>query len=144
MVVSPRSVEPLLEQPQGTISSQMIAGLMGPLQQRWDSVTRYHDAVLMPEVALVPLPLILVDQEGFKAFPQALVDILKLFQVLRLLKSIQGAYHSHVEVQVDVHTAERLLSQRFRPGTNQSVEVVAADVVCTLVIHSLDMVYHQP
>ena len=35
--------------------------LMGPLQQRWDSVTRHHDAILVPEVALVPLPLILVD-----------------------------------------------------------------------------------
>ena len=79
---------------------------MGPLQQRWDSVTRYHDAVLVPKVALVPLPLILVDQEGFKAFLRPLVDIPKLLQVLRLLESIQGAYHSHVEVQVDVHTAE--------------------------------------
>ena len=55
-----------------------------------------------------------------------------------------GSYHSHVEVQSYVHTAERLLSQRFRPGTNQGVEVVAADVVCTLVLHSLDMVYCQP
>ena len=44
----------------------------------------------MPEVAVVPLPLILVDQEGFKAFLQALVDIPKLLQVLRLLESIQG------------------------------------------------------
>ena len=64
--------------------------------------------------------------------------------LLRLLESIQGEYHSHVEVQVDVHTAERLLSQRFRPGTNQGVKVVAADVICTLVLHSLDMVYRQP
>ena len=47
----------------------------------------------MPEVALVPLPLIMVDQEGFKAFLQALVDIPKLLQVLRLLESIQGAYY---------------------------------------------------
>ena len=109
-----------------------------------NSVTRHHDAVLVPEVALVPLPLVLVDQEGFKAFLQALVDIPKLLQVLRLLESIQGAYHRHVEVQVDVHTAERLLSQRFRPGTNQGVEVGAADVVGTLVLHSLDMVYRQP
>ena len=43
----------------------------------------------MPEVVLVPLPLVLVDQEGFKAFLQALVDIPKLLQVLRLLESIQ-------------------------------------------------------
>ena len=43
-----------------------------------------------------------------------------------------------------VHTAERLLSKRFRLGTNQGVEVVAADVVCTFVLHSLDMVYRQP
>ena len=98
----------------------------------------------MPEVALVPLPLVLVDQEGFKAFLQALVDIPKLLQVLGLLKSIQGAYHGHVQVQVYIHTAERLLSQRFRPGTNQGVEVVAADVVGALALHSLDMVYRQP
>ena len=90
MVVSPRSVEPLLEQPQGTVSTHMTTGLMGPLQQRWDSVTRQHDAVLVPEVALFPLPLVLVDQEGFKAFLQALVDIPELLQVLRLLESIQG------------------------------------------------------
>ena len=144
LVVRPRSVEPLLEQPQGTVSIHMTTGLIGPLQQRWDSVTRHHDAVLVPEVALVPLPLVLVDQEGFKAFLQALVDIPKLLQVLRLLESIQGACHGHVQVQVYVHTAERLLSQRFRPGTNQGVEVVAADVVGTLVLHSLDMVYRQP
>ena len=43
----------------------------------------------MREVALVPLPLILVDQEGFKAFLQALVDIPKLLQVLGLLESMQ-------------------------------------------------------
>ena len=117
---------------------------MCALQQRWDSVSRYHDAVLVPEVALVPLQLILVDQEGFKAFLQTLVDIPKLLQVLRSVESIQGAYHRHVEVQVEVHTAECLLSQHFTPGTNQGVEVVAADVVCTLVLHSLDMVYRQP
>ena len=35
----------------------------------------------MPEVALVPLLLLLADQEGFKTFLQALVDILKLLQV---------------------------------------------------------------
>ena len=122
----------------------MTAGVMGPPQQRWDSVTGYHAAVLVAEVALVPLPLIFVDQEGFKALLQALVDILKLLQVFPLFESIQGAYHSHVEVQVDVHMAERLLSQRFTPGTNQGFEVVAADVVCTLVLHSLDMVYGQP
>ena len=96
-----RSVEPLLEQPQGTVSTHMTAGLMGPLQQRWDSVTRHHNTVLVPEVALVPLPLVLVDQEGFKAFLQELVDIPELLQVLRLLESIQGAYHRHVEIQVD-------------------------------------------
>ena len=78
LVVSLRSVEPLLEQPQGTVSTHMTTGLMGPLQQRWDSVTRHHDAVLVPEVALVPLSLVLVDQEGFKAFLQAPVDIPKL------------------------------------------------------------------
>ena len=66
----------------------MTAGLMGPLQQRWDSVTGYPDAVLVPEVALVPLPLLLVDQEGFKALFQALIDIPKLLQVFRLLESI--------------------------------------------------------
>ena len=117
---------------------------MGPPQKRWDTVTVYRDAVFVPEVALVPLPLLLVDQEGFKALLQALIDIPKLLQVFCLLESIWGSYHSHVEVQVYIHTAERLLSQQFRPGTNQGVEVVAANVVRTLVLHSLDMVYRQP
>ena len=85
LVISPRSVEPLLEKPHGTVSTHMTAGLMGPFQQRWDSVTEYHDAVLVPEVILVPLPLLLVDQEGFKALLQALLGFPKLLQVLRLL-----------------------------------------------------------
>ena len=66
----------------------MTAGLIVPLTQRSDSVTGYQDAVLVPEVALVPLLLLLVDQEGFKAFLQALVDIPKLLQVLHLLESV--------------------------------------------------------
>ena len=66
----------------------MTARLMGPLQQRWDSVTGYHNAVLVPDVPLVPLLLFLVDQEGLKVILQALVDIPKLLQVLRLLESI--------------------------------------------------------
>ena len=66
----------------------MTAGLMGPLQKRWDSVTGYHDAVFVPAVALVRLPLLLLDQEGFKAFLQALIGISKLLQVFRLLESI--------------------------------------------------------
>ena len=41
----------------------------------------------MPEVALVPPRLFLVDQEGFKAFLQALLDIPELLEVLRLLES---------------------------------------------------------
>ena len=36
------------------------------------SVTGYHDAVLVPEVALVPLPLFLVDKEGFKRLSRRL------------------------------------------------------------------------
>ena len=88
LVIGPRSVEPLLEEPQGTVSTHMTAGLVGPLQQRWHSVTGHHNAVLVPEVALVPLPLLLVDQEGFKVFLQALVDVSKLLQVFRLLESI--------------------------------------------------------
>ena len=67
-----------------------------------------------------------------------------LFTGVFALCVVLWVYHSHVEVQVDVHTAERLLSQGYRPGSNQGVEVVAADVVCTLVLHSLDMVYRQP
>ena len=38
--------------------------------------------------ALIKDIFLLVDQEGFKAFLQALVDILKLLQVFRLLESI--------------------------------------------------------
>ena len=58
----------------------MTTGLMGPLQQRWDSFTGYHDAVFVPELALVPLPLLLLDQEGFKAFLQVFVDTRNSFR----------------------------------------------------------------
>ena len=51
-------------------------------------VARHDQLVLMPEVGLVPLPLLLVDQGGFQTLLQALVDVPKLFQVLHLLKSI--------------------------------------------------------
>ena len=52
------------------------------------TVTGYDDSVLVPEVSLVPLPLLLVDREGLQALLQALIDISKLLQVLSLLESI--------------------------------------------------------
>ena len=57
----------------------------------------------------MPLPLLLVDQDGFQTLLQESVDILKLLQVLDLLESIYKSDHGHVEVQVYVHTAECLL-----------------------------------
>ena len=44
----------------------MTTGLMGPLQECRDTVPRHDYPVLMPEVGLVPLPLLLLDQGGFQ------------------------------------------------------------------------------
>ena len=51
-------------------------------------VARHDYPVLMPEVGLVPLPLLLVDQGRFQTLLQAFVDIPKHLQVLDLLDSI--------------------------------------------------------
>ena len=61
---------------------------MCPLEQCRDTVARHDYPVLMPEVGLVTLSLVLVDQSGFQILLQALVDDPKLFQVLHLLVSI--------------------------------------------------------
>ena len=66
----------------------MTTGLMGPLEERLDSVARHDYPVLMPEVGLVPFLLVLVDQDGFETLLQAFVDIPKLLQVLHLSESI--------------------------------------------------------
>ena len=78
LVISPRRVAPLLEKPQGTVGPHMTTGVMGPLEERPDSVARHDYPVLMPEVGLVPFPLILVDQYGFQTLFQAFVDMPKL------------------------------------------------------------------
>ena len=88
LVVCPRRVEPLLELPLGTAGPHMTTGLMGPLQECRDTGARHDYPVLMPEVGLVPLPLFLVDQDGFQTLLQAFVDVSKLFQVLHLSESI--------------------------------------------------------
>ena len=88
LIVSPGRVEPLLEQLQGTVHSHMTTGLMGPLEKCRDTVARHKYPVLMPEVGLITLPLVLVDQGGFQTLLQALVHVPKLFQVLHLLDSI--------------------------------------------------------
>ena len=80
LVVCPRRVKPLLEQPQGTVSPHMTTGLMGPLEDCGLTVARHDYPVLMPEVGLVPLPLFMVDQDGFQTLLQAFVDVPKLSQ----------------------------------------------------------------
>ena len=87
----------------------MTTGLMGPPEERRDSVARNDYLVLMPEVGLVPFPLFLVDRDGFQTLLQALVDIPKLLQVLHLSDSIWRSDHGYVQLQVYIHTAERLL-----------------------------------
>ena len=88
LIITPGSVEPLLEQLQGTVRSHMTSGLMRPLEE-WRNTVAIHDyRLLMPEVGLVPLPLVLVDQGGFQMLLQAFLDVPKLFQVLHLLASI--------------------------------------------------------
>ena len=88
LVISPRRVEPLLEKPQGTAGPHKTTGLMGPLEERQDSVATHDYPVLMPELGLVPFPLFLVDQDGFKTLLQAIVDIPELLHVLYLSESI--------------------------------------------------------
>ena len=87
-MIRPRRVEPLLEKPQGTVGPHMTTGLMGPLEERQNLFPRHDYPVPMREVGLVPLPLYLVDQDGFQTLLQAFVDIPKLLQVLHLSESI--------------------------------------------------------
>ena len=87
-MVTQRRGEPLLEHRQGVVRSNMTTRLRGPLEECGDTVARHDYPVLMPEVGLVPLPLFLVDQNGFQSLFQAFVDVLKLLQVLDLFDSI--------------------------------------------------------
>ena len=87
----------------------MTTRLMGPLEKCRDTVARQDYPVLMPEVGLVPLPLLLVEQDGFQTLLQAFVDVPKIFQLLHLLESIYRSDHGHVQVQVYIHTAQRFL-----------------------------------
>ena len=91
------------------VCSNMTTTLMGPLEECRDTVARYDYPVVMPEVGLVPLPLFLVDQNGFQTLLWAFVDVPKLPQALELLESISRSDHGDVEVQVYIHTAEHLL-----------------------------------
>ena len=59
-----------------------------PLEECGDTVARQDYPVLIPEVGLVPLPLFLVDQDGFQTLLQAFVDVFKFLQVLDLFDSI--------------------------------------------------------
>ena len=79
LVVSPRRVEPLLEQLEGTVCSHVTTGLVGPLEECRNTVARQDYLVLMPVVGLVTLPLVLVDQSGFQTLIQAFVDVPKTF-----------------------------------------------------------------
>ena len=78
----------------------MTTGLMGPLDECRDMVARHDYPVLMQEVRLVPLPLLLVDQDRFQTLLQAFVDVPTLLQALDLLECISRSDHGHVEVQV--------------------------------------------
>ena len=88
LIVTPRRVEPLLEKPQGTVRSDMTGRLMGPLEECQDTVARRDSPVLMLEVGLVPLTLLLVDQDVLQTLIQAFVDFPKLLQVLDLFESV--------------------------------------------------------
>ena len=88
LIVTPRRVEQLLEQPQSTVRSNMTTRLMRSLEECRDTVAKHDYPVLMPEVGLVPFPLCLVDQDGFQTLLPAFVDVPKLLQVLDLFESI--------------------------------------------------------
>ena len=88
LMVTPRRVEPLLQKLQGTVSTNITSGLMGSIEECRDTIARHNYPVLMPEVGLVPLPLLLVDQDGFQTLLPTFVDIPKVLQVLYLLESI--------------------------------------------------------
>ena len=90
LVVRPRRVEPLLEQPQGTVSRNVTTGLMGLLEECRDTVARHDYPVLMPEIGLVPLPLFLVDQDGFQTLLQAFVDVQSSFKYCTCVSPSRG------------------------------------------------------
>ena len=73
---------------QGMVSPNVTTRLMGPLEECRYMVARHNYLVVMPEVGLVPLSLLPVDQDGFQTLLQAFVYILRLLQVLNLLESI--------------------------------------------------------
>ena len=60
---------------------------MGPLEESRGTIARHNYCVPMPEVGLVTLPLLLVDQDRFLTLLEAFVDIPRLLQVLDLLES---------------------------------------------------------
>ena len=88
LILTPRRVEPLLEQLQGIVRSSMTTRLMGPIEECQDTIARHDYPVRIPDVGLVRLPLFLVDQDGFRKLLQAFVNVSKLLQVLDLLDSI--------------------------------------------------------
>ena len=88
MVITPRSVEPSLEQLPGTVSSNITTGLMGPFEESRDPVARYNNQVFMPQVGLVSFLLLLVDRDRFQTLLWAFIDIPKLLQVLNVSESI--------------------------------------------------------
>ena len=88
MIITPRGVEPLLKQFQGTVSPDTTTSLTSPLEESRDTVTRYNYSLLMPEICLVTLPLLLVYQDRLQTLLQAFLDMPKLLQLLDLSESI--------------------------------------------------------
>ena len=66
----------------------MTTGLMGPLEECRNLVTRDDYPVLIPEEGPVLLSLLPFDLDGFQTSLHAFVDVSKRLQVLNLLESI--------------------------------------------------------
>ena len=107
--MTPRSEKPVFEPPKGMVSPEMTTGLMGPLKGGQNLFAGCDNVIFIPEIVLVLFALLLADQDRLETLLKVFVDIPKLLHVPSLLKPIQGFCHSHVQVEVHIHTGGSLL-----------------------------------
>ena len=82
LIITPRRVEPLFEQLQGTVITNRTTALMGPFEESQKTLARLDYQVFMPDIGLIAFLLLWADQDRFGTLLQAFVDTSKLPQVL--------------------------------------------------------------